>query len=354
MSGYGQHREAVANALQRAFPSREDLDELTSYDLDLNIEELPGSISATASLPALVLSLIKWAEKNGFERKLVTAARGRNPDNPTLEGVAKMVLAYLDESSPLPWYEPPHPVRTCLIGTDKALVDRVDLRDYVRELMVSEGPRTLVVRGGPGSGRSYSREFISFVEGKSRAFNVAYVPLSNPGLTPLQLLRKIAIRTGLLERIKVLDNEQQDEQAMRENDDLCAWLFTELKDSEKPWWLIIDGIDQVGLPADTYDLMMKIVQEAEMNEPLRVILLACSEPLPPRVQRVRVEEIKTITDDVLRGFFRDFLTHQGRGATDEAVDQAVKEVHRIVGVEPDNPDWLTNLSAAAALAAKTL
>jgi hypothetical protein len=82
------------------------------------------------------------------------------------------------------------------------------------------------------------------------------------------------------------------------------------------------------------------------------VLLACSEPLP-RV-RVRVEEIGAITDEVLRTFFRDFLNHQQREATDDAVDQAIQEVHRIVAVERDDPLWLMKLSGAVALVAKTL
>jgi hypothetical protein len=283
----------------------------------------------------------------------VTAAREAQPKNRVLEAVAANVFKYLDEVSPVPWYEPPHPVRTCFIGSEKGLVDRVELRDYVTELMSSDGPRTLIVRGAAGTGKSYSLDFIRFVEAKSREFNVAHLPLSDPDVTPVEFIRKVAYRLGLAEEVKILADQEQREQAVRWNDDLVAWLFSELRDIEKPWWLIVDGIDQVKLRADTYDLITKLVLEAESSEPLRVVLLACSEPLPPRV-RVRIEEIKAITDDVLRGFFRDFLNHQGKEATDGAVAQAVREVHRIVGVDPSDPLWLTKLSEKVAVVARQL
>jgi hypothetical protein len=316
--------------------------------LDLNFEDVDEH-----HLPTTRLNLIKWAEGAGRERDLVTAAREALPDNRVLEGVAANIFKYLDDVSPLPWYEAPHPLRTCFIGSEKGLVNRVDLRNYVSELMTKDGPRALVVRGGPGSGKSYSLDFIRFVEGKSGDFNVAHLSLSNPDVTPHQLIRSIAIRMGLAGKVEdIPPEEEQQEQATRWNDDLCAWLFAELRDSEKPWWLIIDGIDQVKLRPATYDLITKLMEEAESAQPLRVVLLACSEPLP-RV-RVRIEEIGAITDDVLRTFFRDFLNHQGREATDEALDQAAQKVHGIVGVAPEDPVWLTKLSAAVALVAKNL
>jgi hypothetical protein len=348
MSGYGPHREAVANALQRAFPSSDDLEQFTFYKLDLSIETLSGR-----NLPAVVLSLIKWAEQEGRERELITAARTAKPGNRTLEGIATNALKYLDEAAPLPWYESPNPLRTCFISSDKGLVNRVDLRDHVSELMGRDGARTLVVRGEAGSGRSYSMDFIRFIEGKCREFNVAYVDLTEAGadIAPDELIRNIAYVMGLGEKVR--DIPPQQEQAVRWNLDLRAWLFGQLRTWEKPWWLVIDGIDQVKPRADTRDLIMKLVQEAETTEPLRVVLLACSEPLPNRV-RVRTEEIRAITDDVLSTFFKDVLNHQGREAPPEAVDQAVQEVHRIVAIDPGDRLWLTKLSAAVALAAKQL
>jgi hypothetical protein len=348
MAGYGPHRVPLDDALRRAFPRADALRRFVELRLELNFEDVDGS-----NLPTTRLNLIKWAEATGRERDLVAAAREAQPENRVLEAIAVNIFSYLDEVSPLPWYEPPHPVRTCFIGSEKAIVDRVSLREYVSELMAPDGPRALVVQGAPGSGKSYSLDFIRFIEDKSRDFSVANISLSSPDITPHQLLRSVAYAMGLAGKVENIPPEaDQQEQATRWNDDLCAWLFAELRDSEKPWWLIIDGIDQVKLRPATYDLITKLMQGAETARPLRVVLLACSEPLP-RV-RVRVEEIGAITDEVLRTFFRDFLNHQQREATDDAVDQAIQEVHRIVAVERDDPLWLMKLSGAVALVAKTL
>jgi effector-associated domain 1 (EAD1)-containing protein len=100
-TGYGPHREAVADALQRAFSRRNDLERLTYFKLNLNIETLPGN-----TLGELVVSLIRWAETHGRERDLIEGAREANPGNRMLAAVAEVVLKFLDERSEVPPEKP--------------------------------------------------------------------------------------------------------------------------------------------------------------------------------------------------------------------------------------------------------
>ena len=136
---------------------------------------------------------------------------------------------------------------------------------------------------------------------------------------------------------------------MRWNLDLRAWLFAEMRSSNKPYWLIIDGIDQVRPRRDTHDLIMKLVQGAEKKEHLRVVLLAYSQPLPISIQ-ARTEEIGPITDDLIAGFFSDFFEHQHKGASSTDIEKAVEDVKR--RVLPSSLAHLRELSKAVEKVAK--
>src|SRR6476660_4490605 len=98
MSGFGLHRDAVAEALIRAFPTREDLDELVA-DRDLRAPTLTSRAGRRYSLRGdnvveLVNSLIGWAEDHGLERELIEAALELNPSEPALARIAENVLKY--------------------------------------------------------------------------------------------------------------------------------------------------------------------------------------------------------------------------------------------------------------------
>ena len=87
----------------------------------------------------------------------------------------------------------------------------------------------------------------------------------------------------------------------------------------------------------TVELIMRLASVAEATaERLRVVLLGCSELLPPEVEATALrEEIETIENATLTEFFTLFFSHQGILVTSDAVESAVEHVLERAGEDPD-------------------
>ncbi|BDA76389.1 hypothetical protein CAL7716_105550 (plasmid) [Calothrix sp. PCC 7716] len=79
-----QQRKQLRNALMDAFPTKPLLEQLLSYELDKNLDEIAGG----NNLQEIVFNLITIAESQGWIDELVYGAKESNPGNSLLQKIA--------------------------------------------------------------------------------------------------------------------------------------------------------------------------------------------------------------------------------------------------------------------------
>ncbi|MEM7617462.1 MAG: effector-associated domain EAD1-containing protein [Pseudomonadota bacterium] len=83
----GQQRKQLTEALLDAFPERSSLEQMLSFELDINIDTIAGS-----SLQDIVFKLIKKLKSENCIEDLINAARNSNPGNTKLKDIAEELL----------------------------------------------------------------------------------------------------------------------------------------------------------------------------------------------------------------------------------------------------------------------
>lgn len=92
MSLSGKQFQTLQDALLSAFQSRADLEQLTLFQLEENLNHIAGG----DNLSSIVFNLIQWAEARGRTQELVEGALEQNPRNSALQAFA---AAYLGAES---------------------------------------------------------------------------------------------------------------------------------------------------------------------------------------------------------------------------------------------------------------
>jgi AAA domain-containing protein len=342
MAGFGTHRTAVIKAL---------LDALQSDDVAVVAAMLGSQLddiaAPNATRPRQITELVLYAEQRGAELELLRSAQELNDGNAELDAVVRIAARHLEALRP--WYQPPDPLETCIVGSDQAFIDRVELRQQIQRLLPQGGWRALVVHGDPHSGRSFSLELISYVVGDAGDARVVVVDLkdSAPDLGPEDLVRRIALQMTL----ELAGIPPQTAQAPKWNEELRDWLIGRIEGSGLTCWLVIDAIDTVRPSDATMDLIWKLAAAARNRPRLRVVLLACSER-PPDPVRALEEKIKPIDRDMIEAFFTQFYEHKGLQAGDELVRKATDQA--LARVPAGGDDRLHRLQDEVAKVARTI
>ncbi|WP_063800830.1 GUN4 domain-containing protein [Mastigocoleus testarum] len=83
----GKSRKQFHDALLSAFPSKANLEQMVSFELNENLD----TIATGGSYSEVVFKLIEWSEARGKVENLLDAARSSNPGNPKLQGFAQQI-----------------------------------------------------------------------------------------------------------------------------------------------------------------------------------------------------------------------------------------------------------------------
>jgi Effector-associated domain 1/AAA-like domain len=85
----GQQRKRLQNALIDAFPTKASLEQMLSFELDKNLDEIAGG----KDLQNIVFNLIKRAEAESWVEDLIVDARNSNEGNLKLKNLAEELLS---------------------------------------------------------------------------------------------------------------------------------------------------------------------------------------------------------------------------------------------------------------------
>jgi hypothetical protein len=310
----------------------------------LRLGAQPDDVAPDGPTRTRVLALMQWAQKNGRERQLVDAVAVMRPDNDEVQAVVTVVRAHLERRTAAHWYEAPDPIETCFIRTDWPLLDRRDLRAGLRTILQGGRPRTLVVRGTSGSGRSYSSHFVAEVaESERHSVYVLDVQALAPGFTAEDIANPFI---WLIGRGEARTYMPQRHSTSRYNLDLAAWVASEVNRTETTWWLVLDGFDKVELRPDTVDFVAHLMRVAEMSAPhLRVVLLGCdSDVLPTDLEGMAFgETIEGIERRTVEEFFGRLAEHVGRDVTKDDIAAATDKV--LEGTPSEEPARLRAINS---------
>src|SRR5947199_2978393 len=76
----GRQQKQLCEALLSAFPARQDLEIMASYELNENLSNIAG----TSNLQHTVFELIRWSMARGKLKELIIASLKQNSQNPQL------------------------------------------------------------------------------------------------------------------------------------------------------------------------------------------------------------------------------------------------------------------------------
>jgi hypothetical protein len=224
------------------------------------------------------------------------------------------------------------PFATTLLA-GRAFVNRTDLRDHLRRMAVDDDAnRLLTIEGESGSGMSYSYRLLSHVSDKSRACE-ALRKVAPEGLTvvPLDLSDYVAFDAGeraglvvrdLLEDLGLTHPGDAWAQISRNAAALGRVLRRGLRDSERQWWVFVDGIEE-----------LVAIKQGGLDEVIHALATVADDPaVPLRLVLVgqdaaafAAEHGLVVAEDTATGLVRqhvqDWFTERAK-ATQSVLDQA--------------------------------
>jgi hypothetical protein len=160
----------------------------------------------------------------------------------------------------------------------RPFVDRVNLRDGLRSVALSDGPnRTIAITGESGSGVSYSYELASHVAARSR-LSAPLRQVAPGGLVAVRIdlrdylsagveERRMLIAGDLLVALKLREPTPQPAQEARNTSTLRLWLSTVLRGGDRQWWIFIDSIDN-----------LVAVKQGGVDELIHALILVADDP----------------------------------------------------------------------------
>lgn len=258
----------------------------------------------------------------------------------------------------------------CWLLGDRVLVDREPLRTAATLLENTPGSgkpvkSIMVVKGPRMSGRSWSLEYISYLNTTRRSFELVWVDLEDletsiaedAELDPQDLGLSIATQMHLdMTHWPARVNEKDERWARR----YCEWLKGELTGKQALYWIVVDSFDKMLLPDGIYILISELAKWIRVNlQMLRLVLLSYDkeDDLPANV-RPDVAPVSTgaISDLELLAFFTRLYDERKRrfdidfSPTDVA--NSVAEVKR--QVDFSNERYLFQLGPAVVQEANKL
>lgn len=212
---------------------------------------------------------------------------------------------------------------TTLLRGDRVFLNRNELRQALKEMTSPTGRRILVVNGPPGSGKTYTREYVLEVTYRTPNHSVVYLDLDTADFGATELAHAISEQIdydlGLITPIP-------QESAARAIQRLCSSLLAGFaRNSTTKWWLIFDGFSKP-VRSETRELIESLVRRA--GEPdLRIILLNYTFDLAVDLSsRAIREDINPIGREDVEAFVAQQLQQTDPTATSETVKAIVDQV----------------------------
>jgi hypothetical protein len=326
-------RKELVDALVNAFDPA-TFDRMLSDHLSIRRERLVTGDGL--GFDQIVSKIVQLADERGWVIGLIRAAITANPNNPALRTFLAANGAY-DPAKHLA--DPQCCFLSVFMRSKRVFLRREEFRDKLQRIGRPLEPRVLAISGERFTGKTYSRDFLVYLQENEPAWagaehKIHYIDMDAGALEPEDLARVIGRRLGL-DPLQMPGDKG--EQAARRIPNLVDWLVMGFQNSQANFlWLILDGFRVMVHPGATHDLIRGLIDAVEHDvDKVRLILLNYHKYLDVDVLGyILTENIEPI--DVRKDvpqFFRHVYTLSKRSFNDADVDQTVDNILKQVEVE---------------------
>jgi hypothetical protein len=249
-----------------------------SFEIDLD-REAPGVPMRFAALK--LVDILRSASPRPRDDDLLAELRR--------EGNAR-IRALVDEIL-RPAYFPPGEAHDAVVLGQRAFIDRDDLRSNIRAFTEPDVHTThvLLIRGGPATGKTYSRHYLDHVARVRAGATLQRLSL-NGLLTPRELIEEVFALVGL--DASALPPMVDDPQLARVRPLLTAFRGQIPEMDGDRFWLVIDDLNHPNVIPAMKDAAYALAQAVEEIKPQRLwlALLGYNEPVADDTLRLVAEE----------------------------------------------------------------
>jgi hypothetical protein len=252
----GEQRLKVCEAIKKALPTYEELEQLVSFEFNL---DLPDIVSRHEKQSTVVFDLVRWAERNDWVPRLTSRARKLNPENQLLAAIDDLIKASATRAKSLAKYVPPDRCSACLVGQRRVFINRRTFRRVISDMKEDSGPRILYVNGAEGLGKSHSLHLVSYVVSNGSHTEFGEIDLNrapSKQIKPHQLAQSLAVRLGFPINDDIFIQEAQESWWSY---DLAAWLARKAEQCGKPCWIVLDGFEHRDVPQATHEFIQHLM-----------------------------------------------------------------------------------------------
>jgi hypothetical protein len=278
-------RPLLYEAMREGFDEK-SLERVLYLRVGKRLDEL---VSSREDFQYTVTQVIQVAERYNWVPKLVQALSAENPENEKVKALSTRLAAVADWAGTDPY-------RRCALRGGRLFINRADLRLALQELATPapDNRRVLVVDGTPGTGRSYSAQYIYHLA-EVEPHGVAQIDLAKehrmaPDVVAYELVAQVD--GGQPETIPARGTLSQAAWVRR----LAWWVVRQIHNNGRMHWLVFDSFSKADLDPDTLELVHELAVRAVQPQPnareLRIVLLSysSSDLLPPEVDEVAARE----------------------------------------------------------------
>lgn len=226
------------------------------------------------------------------------------------------------------WYHHEDPYSCMFVGAgaSRAVIDRRQLRDGLRDLAHDEY-RIMVVTGEPRSGKSHSWVLIDHLRNAGLFAGHRFTRVTTHDwagdVTGEDLARSLADRLGLT--IELSPSGEMPDARMRKFVDRLVGEYPQGDGTIR--WIILDGLDRPGVQSSALDFarrLIVLVHDGELPA-TRLVVTGLAEVNLDIERTIRQEVIPRIDRTILWDFLRDVAGHLHRTVDDTELDTLIAE-----------------------------
>lgn len=271
--------------------------------------------------------VIRYCERSGWIESpaLIIKLLERWDQNPRFAAAIKRL-----KSTPPPrFFLDNRPWDALLVALNLPFLDRqvtrraIERFSYPLESAVNPpGARVLVVNGPSHSGKSFTYEYILYVNSivQNLNFRRAWVDYRKQLMSrfgPEELIRSLLqqIDPNWVGPMPKLDDEQPARWLLA----LTQLLTEKILATGTTWFLVLDHFDAPNVPRETLDLIQRIAAAATNEDPLagaddslRLVLLGFNEPTVNYKQRVITDKINPIQREDVTDYFTNYARYANK------------------------------------------
>ena len=343
-------KQKLAAALTKAYDNYAELRGMVAFYLDWNLNTEVQSENLTAGVTAI----LKWGERYDDFVTLLTKLRDMKPPrSKTLHQLAAQLLEQVAfnpaAAAAAVWYSAPNPFGTCFLQGRAPFINRSKLRNRLEKELRTGIYRVLVVNGDPGTGKSFTLRYISFLVREQGAFGANFF------LADIDLKKKRSSQVDVPYVVESIYTQvggnpegipRQNGQSAHYSDVLAEWLDAKARGLGQVWCVVLDGFDSPLLPDEVKVFIHHLAVRAMLGANLRLLLLSYPvKELPSDTLDVTDEEklgVPTLTD--IQDFFGSLHQHMNRKVDVLKMIELARDIAGGVAVARTDPEFVRTLA----------